>query len=913
MKSFPSMRPTIWAPLTALTLSALFLLFSFALQGFYPFGSHTVSWCDMDQQVVPLLLNFRDIFTGHGSLFYSFQNAGGMNFWGVFFFFVASPFSFLTLLVPKSQMLLFMNILVILKTACCAATAAIYLTQSHPKLRPGFAVLLSLFYAFSGYLLLFYQNIIWLDMAYLFPLLLLSFEHLMFRQKALPYILVLSLMMIVNYYISYMIILFTLLYFGLNLSSMSGSRRKETAVLFLIASFIAALLTAVIWLPSFLQYLSSGRDISIIKSLIESDFFTRFETVLPILFPFIGVLAIILYDLGHRSLPTGTDLRVRPRIYVFLFILMLLPLVIEPINKMWHTGNYQSFPARYGFITIFIGIVLCSEQLQVSPPLPSKTSRRPMILRNLLPFVFLLLILIYAIFARQYLTAQFSDLTKYIHTLWGNMDSFYALLLPTLLSAFLYVFFYRSYYRRLLSSRVFILLCTLLFAVESYFNLNVYMLSVDPEEHNQSFSAAVELTEFTPPKEQDDSFYRVKLNQKYIDVNLLGGLSFPSLGHYTSLTSEDYMYTMKTLGYSSYWMEVGGYDGTAFSDAALSVAYRIVWNENQPSALFYGDTYAVEKTPSYLGLGIPTSESLDDTNELDTLTRLQVQELLFQKIFPGEASPFISYEPTFMAGATAYQDEWGDYQLEYTGSSKEGHLYYEIEINGTQTLYFDCFDKLSNRLSEPINASFDLAVNGAVIEKKYPSKLDNGLICLGTFHDETVFIDATLLQAVTCRSFGLFGLDIDKLSLYTAQKETLNLSASGHTIQGKTALAKDQYIFLSIPYDTGWTLYIDDEKTELQRAFMGFMSFMLPAGSHTVELRYTPPGFSLGMVLTLCGITLCVVFFVLSRLIKRKQNRPSASTLQTACSYLVGLLLLLVLLFVYFAPLLLSVLGKLDL
>ena len=39
---------------------------------------------------------------------------------------------------------------------------------------------------------------------------------------------------------------------------------------------------------------------------------------------------------------------------------------------------------------------------------------------------------------------------------------------------------------------------------------------------------------------------------------------------------------------------------------------------------------------------------------------------------------------------------------------------YSIDVTDKQTLYFDCFDKLSNSLSEDINGSFMVTVNGQV-------------------------------------------------------------------------------------------------------------------------------------------------------------------------------------------------------
>ncbi len=30
---------------------------------------------------------------------------------------------------------------------------------------------------------------------------------------------------------------------------------------------------------------------------------------------------------------------------------------------MWHTGSYQAFPARYGYITVFLGLIIAADML----------------------------------------------------------------------------------------------------------------------------------------------------------------------------------------------------------------------------------------------------------------------------------------------------------------------------------------------------------------------------------------------------------------------------------------------------------------------------------------------------------------------------------------------------------------------
>ena len=78
-------------------------------------------------------------------------------------------------------------------------------------LDPYIGAVLSVIYAFCGYGMLYYQNNIWLDMMYLFPLLMVAFRELFEKKRIIPYTVMLTLMMIVNYYISYMIVVFIMI------------------------------------------------------------------------------------------------------------------------------------------------------------------------------------------------------------------------------------------------------------------------------------------------------------------------------------------------------------------------------------------------------------------------------------------------------------------------------------------------------------------------------------------------------------------------------------------------------------------------------------------------------------------------------------------------------------------------------
>jgi uncharacterized membrane protein YfhO len=56
---------------------------------------------------------------------------------------------------------------------------------------------------------------------------------------------------------------------------------------------------------------------------------------------------------------------------------------------------------------------------------------------------------------------------------------------------------------------------------------------------------------------------------------------------------------------------------------------------------------------------------------------------------------------------------------------------------------------------------------------------------------------------------------------------------------------------LSEIYDPGWDAWIDGKKTDVHIADHALRAVAVPAGTHTVELHYTPPYLRLGLAITL--------------------------------------------------------------
>ncbi len=213
------------------------------------------------------MCEFKDILEGKGSLFLNLQNAGGNEFLGRFFVFHLQPLYFLVAFVEKWQMMRFANILVLLKMMLCAGCASIFFDRVFPKLRPVFVIILSVSYAFCGYTMLFYQNMVWLDMMYLFPFFCCRCGV---WQKPIPGAVCIfsggndRCQFLSGVYAGFVPDLGS---WYLDLFFSPRATRGQRTVQLAAGTLGAALLSAVIWIPALLQYLNSARGGNLFRAL----------------------------------------------------------------------------------------------------------------------------------------------------------------------------------------------------------------------------------------------------------------------------------------------------------------------------------------------------------------------------------------------------------------------------------------------------------------------------------------------------------------------------------------------------------------------------------------------------------------------------------------------------------------------
>ena len=68
-------------------------------------------------------------------------------------------------------------------------------------------------------------------------------------------------------------------------------------------------------------------------------------------------------------------------------------------------------------------------------------------------------------------------------------------------------------------------------------------------------------------------------------------------------------------------------------------------------------------------------------------------------------------------------------------------------------------------------------------------------------------------------------------------------------------------MMFSIPYDGGWSVYVDGKKTDTYALKDALLAFDVTSGNHEITLKYTPVNLIKGCIITiLCIIILIVVY-----------------------------------------------------
>jgi uncharacterized membrane protein YfhO len=93
--------------------------------------------------------------------------------------------------------------------------------------------------------------------------------------------------------------------------------------------------------------------------------------------------------------------------------------------------------------------------------------------------------------------------------------------------------------------------------------------------------------------------------------------------------------------------------------------------------------------------------------------------------------------------------------------------------------------------------------------------------------------------------------------------DTFETSTNGAT--ATINMKKNNLVFFSVPYDSGWSAYVNGKKVDVNQVYYGFMAVECPEGECDIELKYEMPGLKLGVVATIVSVLIFAGYLFICR------------------------------------------------
>lgn len=87
----------------------------------------------------------------------------------------------------------------------------------------------------------------------------------------------------------------------------------------------------------------------------------------------------------------------------------------------------------------------------------------------------------------------------------------------------------------------------------------------------------------------------------------------------------------------------------------------------------------------------------------------------------------------------------------------------------------------------------------------------------------------------------------------------------GDNIYGSINLKKAGYFIFTIPYDKGYTIYVDNKEVEIEKVSGGFIGFKIDEGYHDIHLTFEAPYARIGRIISLFGIVILIILNIYER------------------------------------------------
>lgn len=854
-------------------IAVIYVIFSV-----FPFGSITVMRMDLYHQYGPLFAELYDRIVEHKSLLYSWNTGGGSSFLGNYLNYLSSPLSFLIFLFDKEDISYAITFIVAFKCILSATSFSYYLKKSFNK-DNYFLSAFGILYAFSAYFLAYYWNVMWLDAMIMLPLIALGIEKIFKTGDIKLYTVSLVILFFANYYMGYMCCIFAVLYFFvcfINTYSNDGKLNENAVyekkystkalmnnvfinrgVKFAFASIIAALICAITLVPVFMilknSSATSGTFPQTFKSyfdlldlitshfaLLETTIRSSGDNVLPNIYT--GILTFILLPLFL----VNNKIKLKEKAtYVVLIIFFVFCFNNNCAEYIWHAFHFPNdLPYRYSYMYSFIIAVMGYKTILNFKGIKVKDIAYTG-----------LAIISFVIVCQKFLTNKMTNSTIYA-----------TIIFVALWCGFLFLLKNKNAQKKTVS----FVLVTFILCETIISSIVGLPLNQDNKNYKENYKTYTDAINYIDNK--DSGFYRTELC--YLNTRMDPAYyGYNGISVFSSMAYESYSQLQSSLGMQSNKVNSYTYNTqTPVYNMMFNIKYLIQTDVSlAPSSNLYKKIYTTsdKKSNVYeskynLPIAYCVNSKIDDW-VTDEGNPFEIQSD-FVKLATGYLNLFkpVEYNSTdFDAVSGDDVTENGTYWLEKSDSSSnygtetvslsptiDGNLYLYVKSSDLKTITVN---------SEKVSDITQSMEDAYILDLGYHNKGDEVLVSL----------DASKMESEST-SFDFYCYTADDTvvkNMYNSLAgNSLNVdSYSDTTIKGTVNAKENCYLYSSIPYDDGWSVYVDGKKAETFEIGGTLLAIELTPGQHKIEYKYFPVGFLYGIIISAVTVFGLCVFYIYNK------------------------------------------------
>ncbi len=865
----------------AFAVPFVIMVAAFGVMEVSPFGDKQILVTDLWHQYFPFLVDFQDKLKNGESLFWSWSQGAGVNYFALMSYYLASPLNFLSVFVPGEWLREFLMFSVAIKIACAGMFLAIFLRSVYKK-NDFSLVIFGCCFSFCAFFMGYYWNTIWLDTVCITPLVALGIVKLLTENKFRLFTVTLTLSLLTNYYIGLFTCIFVLLIFiAYNIVKWEGIKNffRKLAMTG-VFSIIAIGMTAFFLLPAYFGLSNTHASSSSFPSTFAINIggtndltgvLTAMQQIISNFLTFIepatkeadalpniacGTVSIVL---GILFL-TSRKIKLKEKIVdLCLIAFMLISCIIRQLDYIWHGFHFTNMiPYRFSYLVSFVLVVMAFRAFM----LIDHSSLWDVIIAALLTALVIILGI-------------------------GTQEN-YVLIGTSIIAAVVCVMLL-LYTKRIIPKNVLLIVLAVVIIGESgttaYIGVKTTTVT-GTYDYPRGEQTTANIIDYMDTLEQDTTeLWRAEMTStQTLNDGALNG--YNGLSMFNSMANESTTRFFENFGMMG-WKSGNRYtyaESSPVTNMFMNLKYIISRNGNYQNTYDLTEVYIEgnEKlllNNHYIPMGFMVNSGLtnwvEDDNE-DQFNPFDKQNEFFSLATGIQENVYTALE-VVSQGHTDYslfpvnKTEYGHYTYNCTDSTitPEVKWNYEAPQDGLYCMYAD------------IDGGDDVTI--MINDVAQPNTYGMGrpyIACIGWCNaGDKISVYAQLEQGQSGNAkvyVNLLNQAVFEQGYEIISKDVMTTTnCTGSSMEGTIDVSEDGLFYTSIPYEEGWTAVVDGERVEITPVGGSLVAFNLSSGTHTIKLYYYPKGFWIGFTASVICLAVFAAICAYVYVFRRRKNRKS--------------------------------------